>query len=305
MAPASLPESALIRYDAMCFAISECHAVDEVKDIRDKALALEIYAQQAKNTDAEHKAAEIRVRAERRAGELLIDMKESGSRASAQGNLKHGPKSPDTSSGKRLSDLGISADQSSKWQQLAAIPDHQFESAFRDPDVKPTTEGVLRRSNPLMSSESDEWNTPPEILDLVGDVLGKIDLDPCCNDGDQNVPAKHVLRRADDGLQHTWRGKVYMNPPYGDAVTAWIDKLIEEHVSGNVPEAIALVAARVDTKWFQKLEPYRICFVRGRLKFGDSENSATFPSAAIYFGKKVSRFVQVFSAVAWFPNLGG
>jgi hypothetical protein len=54
----------LIRYDAMCRAIAEAHAVDEVKDIRDKARALEMYAHQAQNTEAERQAAEIRFRAE-------------------------------------------------------------------------------------------------------------------------------------------------------------------------------------------------------------------------------------------------
>ena len=46
--------------------------------IRDKALALEAYARQALNRDAERKAIEIRIRAERRAGQLLKELKASG-----------------------------------------------------------------------------------------------------------------------------------------------------------------------------------------------------------------------------------
>jgi hypothetical protein len=34
----------LVRYDAMCHAIAAAHEVDEVKDIRDKARAIEMYA---------------------------------------------------------------------------------------------------------------------------------------------------------------------------------------------------------------------------------------------------------------------
>ena len=41
--------SELVRYDAMCHAIAECHSVDEVADLHDKALALEVYAKQAMN----------------------------------------------------------------------------------------------------------------------------------------------------------------------------------------------------------------------------------------------------------------
>ena len=49
-------------------------AVDEAKDIRDKALALEAYYRQARNLDAEREAANVRLRAERRVGELLKEL---------------------------------------------------------------------------------------------------------------------------------------------------------------------------------------------------------------------------------------
>ena len=61
----------LARYDTMCRAIDAAYEVDEVKDIRDKAKALEEYAKQARNVEAERRACEIRLRAERKAGKLL------------------------------------------------------------------------------------------------------------------------------------------------------------------------------------------------------------------------------------------
>lgn len=67
--------NSIIIYDAMCTAIADCHRIDEVKDLRDKAMALELYAKQAKNFEAERKASEIRLRAERRTGELLLALK--------------------------------------------------------------------------------------------------------------------------------------------------------------------------------------------------------------------------------------
>ncbi len=69
----------LVRYDAMCRAIAEAHAV-EVKDIRDKAMALETYARLANNTEDERRVAEIRIRAERECGELLRDTEKAQGR---------------------------------------------------------------------------------------------------------------------------------------------------------------------------------------------------------------------------------
>ena len=67
----------LVLYNRMISAISHCSKVDEVKDIRDKALALEHYARQATNVDAERQAINVRVRAERRAGEILKVLQKS------------------------------------------------------------------------------------------------------------------------------------------------------------------------------------------------------------------------------------
>lgn len=131
--PATVEASAsLARYDAMCRAIDAAYAVDEVKDIRDMALAFEAYAKQAKNTEAERRACEIRLRAERKAGQLLQSME-----------IKPG-RPEKLSTATTISDLGISRDQSSKWQQLAAVPERDFEAALAAPE-KPSTSGIIRK----------------------------------------------------------------------------------------------------------------------------------------------------------------
>jgi hypothetical protein len=124
----------LVRYDAMCSAIEAAHKVDEVKDIRDKA----------QNTDAERRACEIRLRAERKAGQLLAKMPK------ANGTLKRGkelPQSSGTTTG-TLKDLGISRDQSSQWQKLGALPQREFDLAIGESVKPPTTKGILRAAEP-------------------------------------------------------------------------------------------------------------------------------------------------------------
>jgi hypothetical protein len=134
--------TSLVRYDAMCRAIDAAHEVDEVKDIRDKAAALEHYARQAQNTDAERRAAEIRLRAERKAGQLLAKMPK------ANGGRPRKTPSPGAAVSTTLADLGISDKQSSQWQKLGAMPQREFDLAIGDSVKPPTTKGLLRAAAP-------------------------------------------------------------------------------------------------------------------------------------------------------------
>lgn len=144
--------TALVRYDAMCSAIAAAYAVDEVKDIRNKARAIETYARQAKNVEAERQACEIRLRAERKAGELLRERdKAKGARGSGSNQHEvrsHHPTAPP------LSDLGISKQQSSDWQKLAAVPSDLFEKELQS--ERPTTNGIIAA------------HSQPEAKDKVG-----------------------------------------------------------------------------------------------------------------------------------------
>lgn len=147
----------LVRYDAMCHAIAAAHAVDEVKDIRDKARAIEMYARQAQNTEAERQAIEIRLRAERKCGELLSGRE----MASPRGSNQYQEVSRDPTHPQPLSDLNISRDQSSQWKRLAAIPVEQFEADLADAMWRPSTTGLLERHDarergPFPESHGDE-----------------------------------------------------------------------------------------------------------------------------------------------------
>lgn len=129
----------LVRYDSMIRAIAECRAVDEVKDIRDKALAMERYAQQAMNVEAERQANEIRLRAEVRFGVLSAELETAAGRPAK--NSSHGV--TNLTKEQALDRVGVTKQQASRWERLAKVPAEQFEQAIAG-DAKPTTNGILR-----------------------------------------------------------------------------------------------------------------------------------------------------------------
>ena len=146
----------------------------------------------------------------------------------------------------------------------------------------------------LMTSDDVEWYTPPEIRDAVIEALGGlVDTDPCADPG-KTFPATRHFTEAENGLALPWPGRVYMNPPYGRTINQWTTKLADEITDGWTTEAVALLPARVDTTWWHELAPPLVCFIRGRLRFSGYEQSAPFPSAAVYFGPSPERFSQAF-----------
>lgn len=121
----------LIKYEAARTALAECKAVDEVKQWADKAAAMQAYGRMAKDKTLEIDAAEIRIRAERRLGEMLVSQKENGglNKGAAQSNAVV---NKDRVMPPKLSDIGISKDLSSRAQKLAAVPEQEFEKEVGD-----------------------------------------------------------------------------------------------------------------------------------------------------------------------------
>src|SRR5216684_848102 len=117
----------LVKYNAARQALQECQRVDEVKDIRDKALAMQHYARQSKDKELIGYATEIRLRAERRAGEILKEMDKAKGRCGPGRGKAGSCAGPAFNTAPTLKDLGVSKTQSSKWQRLADLNPKDFE----------------------------------------------------------------------------------------------------------------------------------------------------------------------------------
>ena len=141
-------------------------------------------------------------------------------------------------------------------------------------------------SKALYSNNSDEWSTPQHIFDALNAEFG-FDLDPCATDKNHKCAEYYTIEQ--DGLQKMWGGRrVFCNPPYSN-ISDWVEKAFRETRNDNTL-VVLLIPARTDTRYFHDYINNRaeIRFIKGRLKFGDSKNSAPFPSMIVIFrGAKI------------------
>ncbi len=131
--------------------------------------------------------------------------------------------------------------------------------------------------NVHFSSQTDDWSTPQSLFDELNKEFG-FTLDVCATK--ENAKCSKFFTKEDDGLYQEWgNNRCWMNPPYGREIGKWV-----EHAA-SAKFCVALLPARTDTRWFHDhiLGKAEIRFIKGRLKFGDSKNSAPFPSMVVIF----------------------
>lgn len=134
----------------------------------------------------------------------------------------------------------------------------------------------------MMSSETDQWATPQEFYDAL-DAEFRFTLDTAADATNAKAPAFYT--QEDDGLQQSWNGTVWCNPPYGRVIGDWVKRGREAAVSGEADAVVMLVPSRTDTRWWHDnvmAHAEEVRFVKGRLKFG-GKGPAPFPSAVVIF----------------------
>lgn len=137
-------------------------------------------------------------------------------------------------------------------------------------------------SHERTSDGKDEWLTPKYITD----ALGPFDLDPCSPINRPWDTASRYYTQLDDGLIMPWNGRVWLNPPYGNKTSTWMEK-IADHGNG-----IALIFSRTETSTFfphiwERADS--IFFFKGRLSFhhvtGEKGSTAGAPSCLVAYGE--------------------
>ncbi|MBP0627735.1 hypothetical protein [Cupriavidus sp. AcVe19-1a] len=151
-------KSAIARYTSMVLAIRECHSLDVAKEMQSQAAALALYHKQANDTESENLMREIRMRAQRRAGEILLQMKAEGTRRRQGYNPPAGVVSAPT-----YEQLGVVPQRADEWQALAKIPEPVFEqhlSDLRAVGARPVTRNIAALSKVHKPRAEPEMATP-------------------------------------------------------------------------------------------------------------------------------------------------
>jgi len=132
--------SALERISVARRELELATSFDDVRRIRDTAEAFRAYAQAAgMGLEAMNQAAELKLRAERKAGEMLSEM----------------PKNPGgRSTSTTVVEVGVSHNQSSRWQRIASVPEESFEDYLASAQEL-TTAGLLK-----LAKRASYENTP-------------------------------------------------------------------------------------------------------------------------------------------------
>lgn len=143
---------------------------------------------------------------------------------------------------------------------------------------------------PMFSKASDEWATPQGLFDKLHAEFG-FDLDAAATL--ENAKTPRFIGPFYDALTFEWHEigtTCWLNPPYSKCAR-FIEKAAEQSRKGCT--VVCLIPSRTDTRYWHKhiwdrerhqpREGVEIRFLKGRLKFGNSENSAPFPSVIVIF----------------------
>lgn len=134
----------------------------------------------------------------------------------------------------------------------------------------------------LYSSKEEKWATPQDFFDKLNDEF-HFTLDAAASP--DNAKCVNYFTEEQDGLAQSWDGyTVWCNPPYCRKTGLWVKKAYEEHQRTGCT-VVMLLPSRTDVKWFHDyiLGKAEIRFIKGRLKFGGSKNSAPFPSIVVIY----------------------
>lgn len=185
---------------------------------------------------------------------------------------------------------------------------------------KPTVSALMSLCDPIISASRNEYYTPPPELVTIAKQMNNGNpfcLDPCscqiANRLHAGLLASEIYTIDDSGLDQLWRGNVFINPPYGTTGSGqssqelWLDKAIHQYNEGTITSCLLLLTTAHPYDWFAKVMKLPHAYLKHKVRFYSSSGhpcpySSPQSHVFVYLGPNVSKFVQVFSPLAFIPG---
>lgn len=152
--------NSLAKLDRATQMLAEVRSVDDAVKIIDLAEAARVYAQQVKlGLEAQNHAAEIKLRAQRKAGEILADMDKAKGAAVPGWNKTVLPNETPFDQPKTYDEIGITRKDAHVWQTIAALPEEKFEQIVEETkseDRELSTAALYRESRQEINKQQNE-----------------------------------------------------------------------------------------------------------------------------------------------------
>jgi len=202
----------------------------------------------------------------------------------------------------RPEDFGLSVGILSKWRTRLLDPQRFVETVAVMQEAARRLLECVDTAHVSQNSGENEWYTPAEYTDAARAVMGAIDLDPASTvEANAVVRAARIFTLSDNGLDQSWRGRIWLNPPYAQPWIAEFSlKLVDEVERGHLEAACVLVNNATETEWFQAIARVStcLCFHFGRIQFWHPSRPAATPlqgQAILYIGPDDEKFSEAFT----------
>ena len=188
---------------------------------------------------------------------------------------------------------GLDAEAQDKWLSAAEEEGwsvHEFRAQIKN------------RPHVTNNSGNIEWYTPPHYIESARKVMGSIDCDPAsCDVAQEWIRAERHFTAKDNGLEQSWTGNVWMNPPYATALIEDFTSLFASKFDEKeFDQGIVLVNNSTDADWMKPLLDHctAICLHHGRIAFFDENaepaNKPLQGQVFLYFGENHDAFAAEF-----------
>ena len=211
----------------------------------------------------------------------------------------------------RPEDFGLSVGILSKWRTRLLDPQRFVETVAVMQEAARRLLECVDTAHVSQNSGENEWYTPAEYTDAARAVMGAIDLDPASTvEANAVVRAARIFTLSDNGLDQSWRGRIWLNPPYGEnplwfreIIRYWDAREIEQLCMLSPAWAFTTNAARpviARSSAMLLLHPTPKFWGRHRegriVEQGSEQLGVNHPHLILYMGHSPERFRKAFAS---------